>query len=436
MVNVVELKSQLKNTDSTKIFFTDLNGRIMNLPINPANIETIINNGIGFDGSSVAGYASVDSSDRLLKPDAAGFHRIEFDNETLGFFIGDIYDDVETRAAADPRAILQKVIDQAEAEFGYKFIAGPEHEFFLVRPNDRGEPEHTDNAGYFVSTPHDKGAGVRKRVISILKSCGVNFEKTHHEVTPSQHEINLECGPPLSVADRTVLFNHVTQKVAAEFGYQATFMPKPFNNYNRNAFHIHLSMQDMNGANLFYDADDEFKLSRTARHFIAGIIKYARETSIIMASTFNSYKAYVIEKEAPVIRGWGLKNRSSMVRVPYSTSPASTRIELRSPDPAGNMYLQIACLIAMGLAGVKEELDCGAPDSGSTYNKEYTIRMWDERFLPRSMYEALVEAEKSEFLKNVLGDAAYNNYMGLKIADWEDHRVRVSSLEYDKYLNI
>ena len=436
MDNIIEYNNLLKNTDSTKIFFTDLNGRTMNLPVNPDSIETIINNGIGFDGSSVAGYASVDSSDRLLKPDTAGFYRVEFENETLGFFIGNIYDDVETRSAADPRAILQKVIDQAESEFGYKFIAGPEHEFFLVRQNEQGEPEHTDNAGYFVSTPHDKGAGVRKRVVSILQSCGINFEKTHHEVTPSQHEINLECGAPLSVADRTVLFNHVTQKVASEFGYIATFMPKPFDNFNRNAFHIHLSMQDMNGENQFYDADDEFGISRTARQFIAGIIKYARETSIIMASTFNSYKAYVVEKEAPVIRGWGLKNRSSMVRVPYSISPASTRIELRSPDPSGNPYLQIATLISMGLAGIKEELDCGTPDSGSTYNKEYAIRMWDERFLPRSMYEALVEAEKSEFLKNVLGDAAYSSYMGLKIADWEDHRVRVSSLEYEKYLNI
>ena len=436
MDNIVEYNNLLKNTDSTKIFFTDLNGRIMNLPINADSIETISNNGIGFDGSSVAGYATVDSSDRLLKPDSAGFYRVCFENETLGFFIGDIYDDVETRSAADPRAILQKVIAQAESEFGYKFIAGPEHEFFLVRPNEKGEPEHTDNAGYFVSTPYDKGAGVRKRVTSILKSCGINFEKTHHEVTPSQHEINLECGPPLEVADRTVLFNHVTQKVAAEFGYQATFMPKPFDNFNRNAFHIHLSMQDMDGVNQFYDDDAQFKLSRTARQFIAGIIKYARETSIIMASIFNSYKAYVIEKEAPVIRGWGLKNRSSMVRVPYSVTPASKRIELRSPDPAGNPYLQIATLIAMGLAGIKEELDCGTPDIGSTYNKEYAVRMWDERFLPRSMYEALVEAEKSEFLKTVMGEAAYNNYLGLKIADWEDHRVRVSSLEYEKYLNI
>ncbi len=177
MDNIGELKNQLKNADSTKIFFSDLNGRIMNLPINADNIETIINNGIGFDGSSVAGYASVDSSDRLLKPDAAGFYRVEFENETLGFFIGDIYDDVETRSAADPRAILQKMIVQAESEFGFQFNVGPEHEFFLVRPNERGEPEHTDNAGYFVSTPYDKGAGVRKRVTSVLKSCGINFEK-------------------------------------------------------------------------------------------------------------------------------------------------------------------------------------------------------------------------------------------------------------------
>ncbi len=436
MYNMGELKTQLKNMSVAKIFFTDLNGRIMTLPINPDNIETVIHDGIGFDGSSVAGYGSVDASDRILKPDPSTFHRLEFKDETLGFFIGDIYDDVDTRSAADPRAFLQKIIERSESEFGYQFAVGPEHEFFLVRPNEKGEPEHTDKAGYFLSAPYDQGEGVRNGIIGVLKSAGVNFEKSHHEVTPSQHEINLECGAPLKMADRTVLFNHVTHKVASQSGYLATFMPKPFDNYNRNAFHLHLSMRDSKGDNLFYDANAEFGLSRTARRFIAGIIKYARETSIIMASTFNSYKAYVIAKEAPVIRGWGLKNRSSMVRMPYCTNPASTRIELRSPDPAGNMYLQIGALIAMGLAGVAEELDCGAPDSGSTYNQDYAIQMWDERFLPRSLYEALVEAEKSEFLKHLLGDVIYDNYMILKRADWEGHRVKVSALEFEKYLNI
>jgi glutamine synthetase len=195
-------------------------------------------------------------------------------------------------------------------------------------------------------------------------------------------------------------------------------------------------MQDLDGNNMFYDANSEDNISSTCKNFIAGILKYARETSIIMASTFNSYKAYVLDKEAPIIRGWGFRNRSSMVRVPYAQSPESTRIELRNPDPAGNPYLQIAMLIAMGLQGIKENLDCSPPDVGSTYKKKYKYRLWDKRFLPKSMFEALVEAERSKFLKDFLGDRIYNAYMSLKINDWEDHRVHVTPRELNKYLSI
>jgi glutamine synthetase len=211
-------------------------------------------------------------------------------------------------------------------------------------------------------------------------------------------------------------------------------MPKPFDGHNRNAFHIHLSMQDKKGTSLFYDENADHHLSKTAKHFIAGILKHARETSIIMASSFNSYKAYVIEREAPIVRNWGFINRSSMVRIPYSLSPDSTRIELRNPDPTGNVYLQMAVLIAMGLEGIKHKLECGPSASGSTYKKDYGTKMWDKRFLPKSMYEALVEAERSKFLKETLGNRLYHNYMALKIDDWEEHRTTITPMEHSKYL--
>ncbi len=305
-----------------------------------------------------------------------------------------------------------------------------------MKDNEFNGVIHSDDAGYFHADPRDKGEVVRKRIIDVLDKCGVRFEKAHHEVTASQHEINLECSEPLGAADRTVLFNYVAQKVAAEFGLHATFMPKPFDGQNRNAFHIHLSMMDKKGRNLFYQEGGEYNLSKKVRQFIGGIVKYARETSIVMASTFNSYKAYVIGREAPVVRGWGLKNRSSMVRVPYASSPESTRIELRNPDPAGNPYLQMAALIGMGLQGMKEGLDCGRPDIGSTYKVRRRYRVWDTRYLPKSMFEALVEAERSKFLKDLLGERIYNNYMGLKIADWEEHRTHVTPREHQKYLSI
>ncbi|ETR67444.1 MAG: Glutamine synthetase, partial [Candidatus Magnetoglobus multicellularis str. Araruama] len=215
---------------------------------------------------------------------------------------------------------------------------------------------HSDKAGYFHSTPHDKGEFIRNKIVEVLQKCNIKYEKAHHEVTPSQHEINLEPVDPLSAADRTILFTYVTQKIAVQHGLYATFMPKPFDGLNRNALHIHLSMQDQSGENIFYDSQADCNLSQIARYFIGGILKYARETSIVMASTFNSYKAYIADREAPIVRGWGFRNRSSMVRVPYSISPANTRIELRNPDPGGNIYLQLAAYIAMGMQGIKEKL--------------------------------------------------------------------------------
>ena len=436
MATLKQIKEKLKHVDSTKIFFTDLNGRHRGLPINPANIEPIIKKGIGFDGSSIAGITTVDDSDRLLLPVRDSFRVLEFKEEKLGFFIGKIQNARGERSKSDPRAVLENVLSKVESEHGYRFLLGPEHEFFLLRGDGFSEAIHSDSAGYFHSDPHDKGEIVRKKIIAILAKCGINFEKAHHEVTASQHEINLECLDPLGAADRTVLFNYVTQKVAAENGLHATFMPKPFDGQNRNAFHIHLSLMDRRGKNLFYQAKAEYNLSRTARQFMGGIIKYARETSIVMASTFNSYKAYVVEREAPVVRGWGLKNRSSMVRVPYASSPENTRIELRNPDPTGNPYLQMAALIGMGLQGIKEDLECGRPDIGSTYRVRRKYRVWDRRYLPKSMFEALVEAERSRFLKELLGERIYNNYMALKIADWEEHRTHVTPREHEKYLSM
>jgi len=429
-----EIEKKLKEVDSTQVFFTDLNGRPRSLEVNQALIRGILEHGVGFDGSSVAGIATVDYSDRLLFPVPESLTVVPFEDETLGFFIGKINNEEGHRAACDPRAVLEKILDTAEAEFGYRFRLGPEYEFFLLQGDEFNGDDHTDKAGYFHTKPHDKGEVVRRHIVETLKKCGVRYEKSHHEVTASQHEINLESAPPLLSADRTLLFVHVTQRIAAQHNYHATFMPKPFDGENRNAFHIHLSMQDSDGRNLFYQEEAPYHLSPLACHFIGGVIKYARQVSIIMASTFNSYKAYVLDREAPVIRNWGVRNRSSMVRVPYTAGPEDTRIELRCPDPAGNVYLQMATFMAMGLQGIRERLDCGQPDLGSAYKKHRTLKVWDNRFLPKCMFEALVEAERSRFLKELLGQHMYDNYMALKIADWEEHRTHLTPREHAKYL--
>jgi glutamine synthetase len=439
-----DLDSHLKDADCTKLFFTDLNGRLMNLSVNKHKIKDIFDTGVGFDGSSIAGFANVDHSDRILMPNLKSLHKIPFSDETVGFFIANVLNEEGAPAAVDPRNILQDMVKAAKEEFGFSFLVGPEHEFFILKGDEfaltskNGFPSdvHSDQAGYFHATPNDRGQIIRQQITDTLGQCGIVYEKAHHEVTPSQHEINLECTDPVSAADRTLLFTYVAQRIAHENGYYASFMPKPFKEYNRNAFHMHLSVQDNDGNNVFYDETADHHLSDVARQFIAGILKYARETSLVMASTVNSYKAYVVEKEAPIVRGWGFRNRSSMVRVPYTNSPGATRIELRNPDPAGNVYLQMASLIAMGLQGIREALPPAPTDTGSTYKRDYKMKVWDDRFLPRSLYEALVEAEKSSFLKEVLGEKLYDNFMALKIQEWEDDRVHISAREQRQYLSI
>lgn len=435
MADLKEIKKELETVDTTKIFFVDFNGRIMNLPVNPDNIESILENGIGFDGSSIAGYGTVDNSDRLLFPDPDSFKVLRFSDENVGFIIASVYDEKDKPAQADPRAILKNLLVEGEREFGLKFLVGPEHEFFLLNNGKKQKNLHTDQGLYFQSSPHDKGEAVRNRIVKILKDCGIAFEKAHHEVTPSQHEINLEPTDPLNSADRTLLFNYVTQETAADFGYRATFMPKPFDGYNRNALHLHLSGQDLDGNNVFYDKDADHNIGTIARQFIGGILKYARETSIIMASTYNSYKAYVSEREAPIICNWGFKNRSTMVRIPYCPNPQSTRLELRSPDPAGNVYLQVAILIAMGMEGIRNKIDCGEHSIGTICSKDLSTKVWDKRFLPKSMFEALAEAEGSSFLKQTLGDETYQNFMALKTQEWEGHRTHVTHRELSMYLD-
>lgn len=436
MTDIKQLEQEMNDADSVQIFTTDLNGRSVTLQVNPGNIESFFRKGIGFDGSSVAGYGTVDNSDKLLIPLAETFTRVAFANENLGFIIGRIDEEYGNRAALDPRSLLERVIQNAEAEFGLSFRVAPEHEFFLLTSDEYGKDIHTDRAGYFEADPHDKGELVRKKIVSILKNCGIEFEKAHHEVTPSQHEINLSHSDPMTAADRTILFSYIAKRVATEENLHVTFMPKPFNGFNRSALHLHISALNQEGSHVFYDPNNTANLSQTARHFIAGIIKYARETSIVMASTFNSYKAYVVGREAPIARGWGISNRSSMVRVPYAEGANDTRIELRSPDPAGNIYLQMATLIGMGLQGIREGLDCGEPDAGNTYQTEKAVRLMDPNFLPRCFFEALVEAENSQFLKEFFGTELYTQFMDLKLEEWESYRTFVTPREHKNSLHI
>ncbi|MCK4536541.1 MAG: glutamine synthetase [Desulfuromonadales bacterium] len=433
---LLNVKEQLKEAYTTKLFFTDLNGRLKNLSVNPDDIESIIRNGVGIDGSSIAGIATVDNSDRILKPVVESFRLVDFGDRKVGFFVGQIFNQDGSRCEVDPRYPLERAVEQAAADHQIKFLMGPEHEFFLLNGNEFDSDIHTDKLDYFGSSPSDIGDIVRQEIVNVLAKCGIKYEKTHHEVTSSQHEINLEPGDPLTVADRTILFEFVAKEVAANYDLHATFMAKPFTGHNRNAFHIHVSFSDLNGKSLCYDEDGEYHLSTMLMNFVGGIIKHAREASIVLASTFNSYKAYVLDKEAPIVRGWGIRNRSSMVRIPHALKPEATRFELRCPDATGNVYLQFATLIFMGLAGLDAQEDPGQPDVGSTYRKEAKFKVLDRRFLPRDFFPALMEAEDSTFMQGALGTELFANYMKIKSSQWEDHRTTITDIEHRKYLDI
>ncbi|MFO7812123.1 MAG: glutamine synthetase family protein [Pelovirga sp.] len=436
--DISAIKDQLKQAYTTKLFFTDLNGRSKNLAINPQDIDTIIAQGVGIDGSSIAGIATVDNSDRILKPVPESFRLVDFGDRKIGFFVGQIFNQDGSRSSVDPRYALERAVEKGFNEYQMKFMLGPEHEFFLLNGDEIHSDIHTDKLGYFGSSPGDIGEVVRQEIVNVLEKCGVKYEKTHHEVTSSQHEINLEPGDPLTVADRTILFDFVTKEVAAHYGLHATFMSKPFTGFNRNAFHIHLSFTDLEGKSLCYDEACDHHLSPLLMNFVGGVIGHAREASIVFAATFNSYKAYVLDKEAPIVRGWGVRNRSSMIRIPHAASPKATRMELRCPDATGNVYLQFAVLIFAGLDGIKNKADAGPADVGSAYKKPSSERprVLDRRFIPRDFFPALMEAENSTFMPEVLGADLFDNYMRIKMTEWEDHRTTITDMEHRKYLNI
>ncbi|MBU1054077.1 MAG: glutamine synthetase beta-grasp domain-containing protein [Proteobacteria bacterium] len=255
MINLHEIEKKINDVDTMQIFTTDLNGRPVTIQVHVGDIETFFKKGVGFDGSSVPGYGTVDDSDKLLIPLPETFRKVEFKQETLGFLIGKINEEYGERSLLDPRSLLEKVVKQAEDEFGLYFLTAPEHEFFLLTTDEFSKDSHTDNAGYFHADPRDKGEVVKKEIVAVLKRCGIQFEKMHHEVTPSQHEINLGALDPIKTADRTILFSYITKRVAYAHDLHATFMPKPFNGHYRNNRNAKVNWQ-------FTTEDARIKLSR------------------------------------------------------------------------------------------------------------------------------------------------------------------------------
>jgi glutamine synthetase len=419
---------------SLQLVFKDLAGRPKNLLVPADLIKNVLEDGIGFDGCSIAGFGKVNDSDKYLLPDISSFvvvpSVVNPGNPPLGRLDCDVYNRDGTRFEADPRHVLQKALKRAES-MGYRFFTGPEMEYFLLRERNTAIARVlTDTGEYFDTSPTDAGETVRERIVQVLQMVGITVEKAHHEVSPSQHEINILYEHAMRSADHVALVKYLVKQVARSQNYYATFMPKPLNNQNRNALHIHLSLRDMEGRDISGDASAQDGLSRTGHAFIAGLLSHAREMCLVTASTVNSYKAYVPHHEAPVLICWGLANRSAMVRVIHRHGKAA-HAEYRSGDPSGSIYLSYAVILHAGLDGIEKNLELSPPVEKNLYEADPDMEL---ESLPLDFGEALRLARQSEFLRRALGETTFQRYLEIKTEEWEQYRIFVTEWERSRYL--
>ena len=414
--------------------FMDILGRVKSVSIPTKQLEKAIDDGVLFDGSSIAGYATIDESDMRVYPDLNAFYIFPWSGErtkTAGL-ICNIHDSSGRRFEGDPRYVLERAMKEAEG-MGFRFNTGPEFEFFLFRLNDKGEitVRPDDYGGYFDLTAEDRAEQVRKESALILDDMGFNVETTHHEVAPGQHEIDLRYADAMTSADRVMILEFAIKTVAMKHRLFASFMPKPIYDVNGNGMHVHQSLEDFGGRNAFYDENEPDGLSQIAKYYIGGLLDHAQENCAILASWVNSYKRLIPGYEAPVYISWAHLNRSALIRVPAGRGQ-STRLEVRNPDPAGNPYLQFAVLLASGLDGIKREIGPPAPVEGNIFKrKDNGIET-----LPGNLGHALSYLEKSEFMRNVLGDHITDHFLHVKRKEWNEYRAQVTDWEVKTFLSI
>ena len=415
-----------RNIRFIRLWFTDVLGYLKSVAIAPAELANAFDEGIGFDGSAIEGFARVTESDMLAKPDPATFSILPWRTESPGAarMFCDITMPDGSPSHADPRNVLRRTLNKA-AQMGYTCYTHPEIEFFLFKSNPvKGEqPIPVDQGGYFDHTPAVVGHDFRRQAITMLEAMGISVEFSHHEGAPGQQEIDLRYADALSTADNIMTFRHVIKEVALEQGFYASFMPKPFTDHPGSGMHTHVSLFE-GEKNAFYDASAEFNLSKTARSFIAGILKHSSEITAVTNQWVNSYKRLQGGGEAPALISWGHNNRSALVRIPMykPNKENSTRIEFRSPDSACNPYLAYAVMLAAGLKGIEDKyelVDNASPES-----------------LPANLDEAIAVMEKSELVRETLGEHVFEYVLRNKRAEWQDYRRQVSAYELDRYLPV
>lgn len=420
------------------LWFTDILGFLKSVTITASELEISLGEGTGFDGSSIHGFSRIDESDMIAMPDPKTFQILPWktkDKPEARMFC-DILEPDKSFHKGDPRWVLKKNL-KCIKDMGYTFFVGPELEYFYFK-NSEGKPEGLDEGGYFDLTPPDIATDLRKETILALQALGIDVESSHHEGAPSQHEIDLKFTEALTMADITMTSRLVVKEIAVRNGVYATFMPKPVFEINGSGMHTHMSLYK-NSKNIFFDPDDEYKLSIEAKRFIAGLLRHAPEITLVTNQWVNSYKRLVPGYEAPVYLSWALRNRSDLIRIPvyrYGQEQA-TRIEYRAPDPACNPYLAFSVMLAAGLEGIKKEYDPIPPVERNVYE------MTDEErekegigSLPGNLSEAIELAEKSEVVRKAIGDHVFDKFIENKKIEWDNYRNQVTHYEIKRYLPI
>lgn len=422
-----------------RLWFTDVLGQLKSVSIAPAELEGAFDEGIGFDGSAIEGFARVHESDMLARPDASTFTILPWRSEAPGVarLFCDILMPDGSPSYADPRYVLKRTLTRA-ADQGFSFYTHPEVEFYLFRgqPEPGEQPVPIDRYGYFDNAPHGVAHDFRRQAITTLEAMGISVEYSHHEGGPGQQEIDLRYADALTTADNLMTFRLVVQEVAMEQGLYATFMPKPFRDHPGSGMHTHLSLFE-GDRNAFYEPGSEYQLSKVARSFIAGLLVHAPEITAVTNQWVNSYKRLAGGGEAPAWICWGHNNRSALIRVPmYKPSKGnSTRIEYRAMDSGVNPYLAFSVLLAAGLKGIEEgyELPPGSEDDvWALTGAERKALGMDP--LPGSLNQAISAMEKSELIAETLGEHVFDFFLRNKRAEWEDYRRQVTPWELDRYL--
>jgi glutamine synthetase len=419
-------------------WFTDIEGHLKSFAITPAEVEGALDDGMGFDGSSITGFNAIEESDMVAIPDPATYRLMPSrgGESKVGRMICDVVKPDGEPYEGDPRFVLRRALDRMQSLGFDTFNVGPELEYFLFR--DNVSTETLDEGGYFAMTALDAATELRNETIQALESMGIAIEYHHHEVAPSQHEIDMRYASALDMADQTMTYRLVVKEVAAKNGVYATFMPKPLFGENGSGMHTHMSLFT-DGRNQFFDGTDQYNLSPTGKQFIAGLLRHARELSAVFAQWVNSYKRLVPGYEAPVYVAWSQRNRSALIRIPLYKpgSEQATRAEIRCPDPACNPYLTFAALLHAGLEGIEKGYELEAPMETNLYHLSPEQRR--ERgivSLPETLGEAIDEFAASDLMRRAFGDHIFDSYVKLKRSEWDEYRVQLTQWELDRYLGV